>query len=222
MSSFELNKIFAAVLVAGIVAMLGGFIAEHLVHPHELEKDAVEIEGGPVEGAGPAAEALPEPAIHLIAAADLAKGEKLSKACAACHSFEKGGPVKQGPNLWSVVGANKASQAGFAYSAALGELGGSWAYTDLNRFLWKPKKFAPGTKMNFVGIKSPEDRAAMIAWLRNNADSPKALPSDAEIAAEKAELAPPVAEEVAEEAPAAVAPEPAAAQEEAPAEAEAH
>lgn len=208
MSSFELNKIFAAILVAGIVAMLGGFVAEHIVHPHELEKDAVEIEGGPVEGAGPAAEALPEPAIHLIAAADIAKGEKLSKACAACHSFEKGGPIKQGPNLWGVVGANKASQAGFAYSSAMVEHGGSWTYTELNRFLWKPKKFAPGTKMNYVGLKSPEDRAAMIAWLRNNSDSPRPLPSDAEITAEQAQLAPPKVEEAAEEAPSdAAAPE---------------
>ena len=207
MSSFELNKIFAAVLVAGIVAMFAGFIANHIIHPHELEKDAVEIEGGAVEGGAVAAVAMPEPAIHLIAAAEVARGEKLSKACAACHSFEKGGPVKQGPNLWGVVGSNKAAEAGFAYSAALVEHGGVWSYTELNHFLWKPKKFIPGTKMSFVGLKNPEDRAAMMAWLRTLADSPRPLPSDAEIAAETAELAPPP---VAEEAPApASAPAPA-------------
>ena len=88
------------------------------------------------------------------------------------------------------------------------EHGGSWTYTELNRFLWKPKKFAPGTKMNYVGLKSPEDRAAMIAWLRNNSDSPRPLPSDAEITAEQAQLAPPKVEEAAEEAPSdAAAPE---------------
>ena len=53
----ELNKIFAAVLVAGIVAMLSGFIAELLTEPRELEKDAVTIEGAAVAGGGPAAEA---------------------------------------------------------------------------------------------------------------------------------------------------------------------
>ena len=61
MDEFELNKIFAAVLVAGITAMLGGFIAGKIMHPHELEKDAVEIEGGPVAGAGPAKKTSPCP-----------------------------------------------------------------------------------------------------------------------------------------------------------------
>ncbi len=196
MSSFELNKIFAAVLVAGIVAMLAGFVAEKVVHPEELEKDAVEIEGSAmVSGGGEIKAQLPEPAIHLIASADIARGAKLTKACAACHSFEKGGPIKQGPNLWGVVGSNKASKAGFSYSTAMTEHGGKWSYTQLNHFLWKPKKFIPGTKMTFVGLKSPEDRAAVIAWLRTNSDNPPPLPTEAEIKAEQAELAPPEAEQ---------------------------
>ena len=191
MSSFEMNKIFAAVLIAGIVAMLGGFIAEKIVHPHKLEKNAVEIEGGAVASSGGHAKPqLPEPALHLIAAADIAKGKKLSKACTACHSFNKGGPVKQGPNLYDIVGANKAAKAGFAYSAALTEKGGKWDYASLNHFLWKPKKYLPGTKMNFVGLKKPADRAAMIAWMRTQAGSPEALPTNAEIAAEAAAFAP--------------------------------
>jgi cytochrome c len=198
MNSFEFNKIFAAFLCAGIVAMLGGFVSHKLVHPHKLYKNAVEIDGAAIASSGPAKPKMPDPVLHLIATADVAKGQKLSKACAACHSFDKGGPNKVGPNLWKTVGAPKAGHADFAYSNALKESGGAWGYESLNKFLWKPKAYAPGTKMNYIGIKKPEDRAAMIAWLRTLHDAPLPLPTAAEIAAEAAELAPPEPEEAVE------------------------
>ena len=189
-SNLENNKIFAAILVAGIVAMLSGFVAEILTEPHALEKDAVAIEGAAEEGGGgAAAPALPQPILALIAAADAAQGEKLSKACAACHSFEQGGPAKIGPNLYGIIGAKKGHMGGFAYSEALIAKGGTWSYSDLNHFLWSPKKFMPGTKMTYIGMKKPEDRAALIAWLRTLGNAP--APSGAEIAAEAVELAPP-------------------------------
>lgn len=189
MSSFEFNKVFAAILVAGLTAMLTGFIADKLVHPHELETDAVAIEGGPVEAAG-AVEKKAEPILHLIASADVARGEKLSKACAACHSFDNGGPNKVGPNLWGIIGAKKAHLGNFEYSSAMASKGGNWGYLEMNQYLWKPKKYVPGTKMNYNGIKDPEDRAAMVAWLRTLGSS-KAMPTQGEIDAELALLAPP-------------------------------
>ena len=197
MNSFEFNKIFAAVLCAGIVAMLGGFVAKKLVKPEKLKEDAVFIEGTVVASAGPAKEPMPEPILHLIATADIAKGEKLFKACAACHSFEKGGPNKVGPGLWNVVGAQVATHAGFSYSDALREHGGAWSYEELNAFLWKPKKYIPGTKMNYIGKRKPQDRADLIAWLRTKNDSVPALPSASAIAAEKARFAPEEAEKPA-------------------------
>lgn len=188
----ELNKIFAAVLVAGIVAMLSGFVAELLTEGHELEKDAVTIEGSLAAGGAEAAvPSGPEPILHLIAAADVAQGEKLSKACAACHSFGKGEPKKVGPNLYGIIGAKKGHMEGFPYSEALLTHGGNWDYTEMNKFLRAPKKFIPGTAMSFIGLKKPEDRAAIVAWLRSLSDSPAALPSEGQIAAEAAELAPP-------------------------------
>lgn len=201
MGSMEKNKIFAALLCAGIMAMLSGFIADKLVHPHELHEDAVAIEGA--EGAssgGPKKAQMPDPIMHLIATADVAKGEKLSKACAACHSFDQGGPHKVGPNINAIVGAPKAGKSGFEYSSAMSGTGGAWGYDDLNKFLWKPKKFISGTKMNYNGLKKPGDRAALIAWLRTQGASGAPLPSAAEIAAEAAELAPPEEEAPAEEA----------------------
>ncbi|MCC6597280.1 MAG: cytochrome c family protein [Alphaproteobacteria bacterium] len=192
MSNFETNKIFAAVLTAGIVAMFAGFVAERLVHPQMPDEDAVPIAAleGSAGGAAPAAADTLEPIMHLIATADIARGEKLSKACAACHSFDQGGPNKVGPNLWGVLGGKKAHLDGFAYSPAMVKAGGTWGYGELNHFLRKPKSFVDGTKMNFAGMKKPEDRAAIIAWLRTMGSS-LALPSDSDIAKEAAELAPP-------------------------------
>ena len=199
MGGMEFNKIFAAILVAGIIAMLAGFVADVLTHPEKLKENAFAIEG--VEEVGGAkVEKLAEPVLAMIAAADIARGQKVSKACAACHTFDKSGANGVGPNIYNIVGAKKQAKGGFTYSGTLNEQGGNvWTYAELNKYLWKPKKYAPGTKMNYVGLKKPEDRAAIIAWLRTLAPSPKALPSKGQIAAEETELTPP-APEAAEEA----------------------
>lgn len=185
--NLEFNKIFAAVLVAGITAGLAGFVASEVIHPHKLHENAYKIEG--VEAAAPGAkEAKAEPILDLIASADPAKGEQVAKVCASCHTFKKGGPNGLGPDLWGVIGRDKGSHEGFDYSATLKALEGNWTYADLNQFLWNPKKYAPGTKMNFIGLKKPQDRANVIAWLHTLDDSPKPPPSADEIAAEKALL----------------------------------
>lgn len=210
MSSFEFNKLFAAVLIAGIVAMLSGFIAKQAVHPEALIRDAVAIEGASAEGGHDGAKAEdkgPEPVLALLETADVERGAKLTKACAACHSFEKGGPAKQGPNLWGVINRDKAGNGGFDYSDGMKEKGGKWDYASLNLFLTKPKNYVAGTKMNFIGLKKVADRAAVIAWLRTLADTPPALPSEAEITAEQGASSAP-ADETAPpaEAPAEAAP----------------
>ena len=166
--NLENNKIFAAVLIAGIVAMLSGFVANKVVHSEDLAEDAypVEVPETPVAG-GPVAPQGPDPIAELIAGADMAKGEKLSKACMACHSFDQGGPNKIGPNLYGVFGAKKAMHAGFAYSDAMKEHGGKWDVDALNHFLWKPKKYVSGTKMNYIGMKKAEDRASIVKYLQS-------------------------------------------------------
>lgn len=200
MNDFEFNKIFAAILCAGIAAWLGWFVSYKLVHPHHLHEDAVFIDGAAVVAGGASKPQLPDPVMHLIATADIAKGEKLSKACAACHSFDKGGPHKVGPNLYGVVGAPMGGKGGFSYSTGLAGYGQNWGYDELNHFLWKPKKLISGTKMNYAGLKKPADRAAMIAWLKTQGSGGFANPSASEIAAEAAELAPPEVEEVVDAA----------------------
>lgn len=188
MNNMEFNKIFAALLVAGIVASLSGFISHKLVHSDKKDGYAYPIEGGDDAGAGGAARAEPtvEPILALLASADVGRGEQIAKACAACHSFNKGGANGIGPNLWNIINADKAHIAGFAYSDTLAGMDGVWSYDNLNTFLWKPRAYVPGTKMNYIGLRRPEDRAAVIAWLRTLSDSPAALPTATQIAAESA------------------------------------
>lgn len=185
MSGMEFNKLFAAILIAGILAMLSGFVAKKVVHVPHPEQDAYPIAVTETAGAGGAAEAVAEPILALLKDADTAKGEGLTKACAACHTFQKGEANRVGPNLWNIVGSKHAHMDGFAYSDGMKALHGeAWTYQNLNVFLWNPKKHVPGTKMVFAGLKKPEQRAQVIAYLRTLADSPAAMPSDAAIAAE--------------------------------------
>jgi len=179
MSSLEMNKVAAAVLTGGLIAMMTGFIAEVLVEPKHLEQNAYVVDTSAIAGAAPAAkeeQGGPAPIAPLLASADPAAGEKAAKACASCHSFDKGGGAKVGPNLWGVVGGPHGHMEGFAYSSAIKDMPGTWDYEALNHFLYNPKGYAPGTKMTFAGIKKDQERANVIAWLRTQADSPVPLP----------------------------------------------
>jgi len=166
--NMEFNKIFAALLVAGIIAMLGGFVSNLAFHTEKLAENAypIEVPDAPAGTGAAAVPAGPEPIDELMASADVAHGEKLSKVCASCHSFDNGGANRIGPNLWKVVGGPHAHADGFAYSDAMkAKHGETWTQDALNHFLWNPKKAVPGTKMVFAGFKKAEDRAAIIKWL---------------------------------------------------------
>lgn len=185
--SLEFNKIAAAVLMAGIIAMFSGFIARLLFHVEPLHENAYSIAGvgEPTAPTGGGAAPAPEPILGLLASADAAKGEAtFKKACTTCHTIEQGGANKIGPNLWSVVGRDVASHEGFAYSSAMQAHEGSWTYEELSHFLTAPAKHVPGTKMTYAGLKKVQDRADLIAFLREQASTPVPLPTQEEIDAE--------------------------------------
>ena len=187
MDSFELNKVAGAVLGALLFAVGSGFVAELIYHPKPAGSAGYPLPEPEPKSGGAAAEApKAEPVAVRLASADADKGKGGTKACQACHSFEKGGPNKVGPDLWDIVEREKAHAAGFDYSASLKEKGGTWTYEDLDHFLESPKGYAKGTKMAFAGISSPAERANVFAYLRTLSDSPKPLPA----AEKKAEAAP--------------------------------
>ena len=189
MDNLKTNKILAGFLLAGLLAMGGGKIAEILVPHQELDENAYPIEIKQVADNGKNTapiDAGPEPILALLASADIDAGIKVAKKCTACHEFDADGKNKTGPMLWNIVDASKGMKDGFNYSDALVSMGGAWDYNALNAFLYKPKAYIKGTKMNFAGLKKPSDRANMIAYLRSLSDAPVDLPTEAQIDKEQA------------------------------------
>jgi cytochrome c len=183
MDSFELNKIMGAILGTCLVLLVTNFTAGAIFAPKVPEKPGYEIavkgsEGEGAKGGAPAAAAA-EPIEKLLQTASAEKGATAAKKCAACHTFEKGGPNRVGPNLWGVVDRDRASEAGFNYSAAMKAKGGKWTYDELSKFLANPKGYIPGTAMGFAGLPKDSERADVIAYLRTLADTPAPLPTAA-------------------------------------------
>jgi cytochrome c len=185
MDSFELNKVIGGLLGTVFVVFSVGLVSDALFASPAPEKPGFAIEAAeePAGGGAAAGPAEPKPIAELLPAASAEKGAAIFKKCEACHSGEKGGPNKVGPDLWDIVDRPVAEHEGFSYSAGMKEFskGGSekWTYDHLYHFLLSPKNYVKGTAMGFAGLKKDEDRADVIAYLRTLSDSPKPLPEAA-------------------------------------------
>ena len=105
-------------------------------------------------------------------------GQAVFKSCAACHTPDKDGKAGTGPNLWGIIGRPVASSSGFPrYSAAMKGKGGNWSFEALAPYLHDPRAVVPGTQMAFAGVKSNDDLADLLAYLRTLSDSPAPLPN---------------------------------------------
>ncbi|MFK0690869.1 ankyrin repeat domain-containing protein [Mesorhizobium sp. IMUNJ 23033] len=119
----------------------------------------------------------PAPISMKLATADVEKGRTyFTRRCTSCHNVEPRGGNKIGPNLWSVVGRDKASVANMRYSDTLLGWEGVWTYEDLNRYLFGPMLTTPGVKMETPGVPDDTERVNLIAYLRTLSDEPIPLP----------------------------------------------
>lgn len=115
-----------------------------------------------------------ETAKTTVAAAtggDAESGSKLfRRKCKVCHTAEKDGRNMTGPNLWNIVGRERASIDGFRYSTPMQTLGGTWSEDAIKSFIASPRTFLPDTKMTFAGLKKESEREDVLAFLKTLQD----------------------------------------------------
>jgi cytochrome c len=181
MNSFELNKILGAILGTCLIMLALNIGAGAIFAPEKPSKPGYNIAIKEHEGEkGGGAKEPEQPIEVLLAKASVEKGQATAKQCQACHTFEKGGPNRVGPNLWGVVNRPKASEAGFNFSGPMKAKGGNWSFDELNKFLANPRGYVPGTNMSFAGLSRDTQRADVIDYLRTLADNPVPVPKAAE------------------------------------------
>ncbi len=177
-----LNKIMGACLVTGLV-IVGVSIGSNAIYGFKpAAKAGYAIEVADTGDAGGAAEVADTPPDWgtVLPAANVDAGSKTFVKCQACHNNLQGGPNMTGPNLWGVVGRPTASHPGMSYSDAMlahAKDSPNWTYDQLYMFLSNPQKWVKGTKMTFAGVKKPQDRIDLIAYLRTQGSTGYPIPA---------------------------------------------
>lgn len=108
----------------------------------------------------------------LLASASPEAGASAFRKCQACHTIEKGGANRVGPNLYNVINRPVGSHEGFRYSRAMADFGGAWSVERLDAYLKEPRQVVKGTRMIFAGLKDDTERANLIAFLNTHSDNP--------------------------------------------------
>jgi cytochrome c len=180
MDAFEINKMLGAVLSALLLIFASKTVLGLLSKEHAPEKPGWTL---PITAAAPTSGPVPAEAAFqfatvakLLPQASAEGGQDVFKRCLQCHTSEKGGPNRVGPNLWGIIGRKVAEAPGFAYSEAMKSKGGEWTWDQLGTYLHDPKGNVPGNKMAFIGIKDNAELADLLVYLRKLADAPPPLP----------------------------------------------
>jgi len=179
MDSNELNKILGGVIGALLIFLLLNFASAKIYGTGSAapESDvlAFAIDLEQVETAAEEEQEEEGPDLATLAAnADPEAGARVFSQCRSCHKIEDG-QNGIGPHLWGVVGRDIASVDGFTYSGSLESKEGAWTLEELSAFLTKPSAYAPGTNMVYNGLRKPEDRVNVIAYLNEADGTPEPL-----------------------------------------------
>ncbi|WP_296572930.1 cytochrome c family protein [Phreatobacter sp.] len=179
MDGLEFNKVMMAVLLVGTATLGGSILTTELFRPKKPAKPGYEVAVAPPAGqqTAAAAAAPAKSMAEVFASANAANGQAVYRQCATCHTINKGGANGAGPNLWGVVGRNHGAVSGFNYSAAMrAKASQPWTLEEMYAFITNPRAALPGTSMAFAGIRSEQQRADLMAYLREQSDNPVDVP----------------------------------------------
>jgi len=190
MSALAGNKVIGAALATAFVvaslAVVVPMVFEKVppAHPGYAIAVAPDLAGGTAEVTD-----TPPDWGTVLKTADPAAGEAKTVACKSCHNFDAAGTNGIGPGLYGVLGRKPGSHPGFAYSSGMTDFGAKqpvWDFEHVYEFIKGPQAYISGTKMTFIGLKSPQDRINIVAYLHT-------LGSNLPIPAPKPTAAPPAA-----------------------------
>ena len=157
------TKIVGALCMALLVFLFGKWAAEAIYHTESKNPGVVELVA--MQFVDTTAEDVPEVNFsELLAMADASKGAKVFNKCKACHKLVDG-ENSVGPHLYQIIDRQIAAVSDFGYSNPMAALEGQWNTNELNAFLENPKRYLPGTKMTFAGLKKAQDRADVITYM---------------------------------------------------------
>jgi cytochrome c len=165
MADLTFNKIAGAVLATGLAITGLIQLSSGVFSQEPVKKPGFAVEVAAETGGGEAAPEVPPDWGTVLPKADVAAGQAVFAKCQSCHSLTANGT---GPDLFGVVGRKPGSEPGFSYSSAMEAFGAKqpiWDYQHIFEFIKNPQAYISGTKMTFVGLKKPEDRINVIAYL---------------------------------------------------------
>jgi cytochrome c len=185
MADLTFNKIAGATLAPGLLIFgLQNLVSEGFKREPPAKPGYAIAVAATSEGGGEAADVIPDWGT-VLPKADIAKGQTVTSKCASCHMFDPGDTPGTGPGLYGVVGREPGTQAKYTtYDSAMHDFEAAaghkaWTYDLLYQFLKSPQQFMQGTKMTFVGLKDPQDRINVIAYLRSNGSPDFPIPAPA-------------------------------------------
>ncbi len=169
----EIQKLITSIVLV-IVVVFGIAKISDILFTTEKNVVAYKVEVQEKQAATATEQEIDLPA--FLALGTVEHGKKVFKKCAACHSINEGGKNKIGPALWSVMSRKSGELQDYKYSKALLSYEKKWDFLELNGFLLKPATWIKGNKMGFAGLKDDKDRASVILYLNESANSPLPLP----------------------------------------------